>query len=74
MRIINIIFCALVFIGCGNNKINVQEKIDIPKPMSEKVIIKNLSQEINFKYLAIGYFDKNNNLQKIERFINNKLQ
>lgn len=67
----------LLFINCGENTKEDEQsnipKSEIPKIEQEKVQPIILNSEKNGVFLAIAYFDENNNLEKIERYYNGKL-
>ena len=68
-----------LFFSCENNEIDLTTK-NHPEnnkfeTKAESIKAQPLPTDltINGRYLIIGYFDENNNLEKVERFLNEKL-
>jgi len=68
------VFLLFLFFSCKNNDAELPPK-NIPlynKPESKIEVKENFPTSdltVNGHYLIIGYFDENNNLKKVERFL-----
>ena len=69
------VFLLLLFFACKNNDADLPPKnLQINKKPESKIEAKetfSTTVDLNVigHYLIIGYFDENNNLEKIERFL-----
>ena len=76
MKIITLLIILIFIFACEGKKVQVENKsISDSQQQIIKTHTANTNQE-NLKnnnyYLVIGYFDKNNNLEKIEHYLNGK--
>ena len=81
MKFISISIMSILFFGCSekpasDNKsvdsANIQTiKTDSVDSQTEKIVTQNLKS--NGHYLAIGYYDDKNQLEKVDRFFNGVL-
>ena len=69
------VFLLLLFFACKNNDADLPPKnLQINNKPESKIEVKETYSitadlNVNGHYLIIGYFDENNNLEKIEQFL-----
>ena len=78
MKLKFVVFLLLLLFACENKETNLTKKNSENNKFENKAeSIKSqplpTDLTINGRYLIIGYFDENNNLEKVERFLDEYL-